>query len=152
MSSWNNRTTILPDVWTSNLPSLYWLPNVQFVQLPPNTTNAFQPLDQGVLRCVKLNYCTLLMWSHPTRKPPSSATKHVKFILVLHAGMLTVHETEQMNRDIFRKQDFLLIIWMTKQMKATSRNCRSHLIRKHAKILWQAITVTLIMQLKQELL
>jgi len=58
-----------------------------------------------------------------------------------------------MNRDIVRKQDFLLIIAMkTKQMKATSKNCRSHLIRKHMKILRQTITVTLIMQLKQGLL
>jgi hypothetical protein len=35
--------------------------NVQFAWFLPSTTSVFQPMDQGVVKCVKLNYRELLM-------------------------------------------------------------------------------------------
>jgi len=53
----------------------------------------------------------------------------------------------QQYRDVFRKQDFLLIIsTMKKQNKATFRNSRCHSIKLHIQTLRQEIRLILIMR------
>jgi hypothetical protein len=62
------------------------LPNVRLALFPPNTTNVSQPMDQGVIKCVKLNYRKLIMrFLLANMDVPSSATELAKSISVLDA-------------------------------------------------------------------
>ena len=37
-------------------PTIGNLPNVRLIFLPPNTTFVSQPMDQGVIKCLKVQY------------------------------------------------------------------------------------------------
>jgi hypothetical protein len=50
------------------------LSDVQLASFFPNTTSVSQPMDQGVIKCVKLKYCMLLMQS-PLVNIEDSATQ-----------------------------------------------------------------------------
>ena len=48
------KIALLIDNWPAH-PSASDLTNVQLIFLPPNTTSVLQPMDQGVIRSLKLN-------------------------------------------------------------------------------------------------
>ena len=42
-------------------PTIGSLSNARLIFLPPNTTSVSQPMDQGVIRCLKAHYCRRLV-------------------------------------------------------------------------------------------
>jgi hypothetical protein len=61
-----------------------------------NTANVSQPIDQEVMKCVKLNYCKVLLQSllaNMEATPPSTQT--AKFISVLDAVIWIAEAAKQ---------------------------------------------------------
>jgi hypothetical protein len=74
------------------------LSNVRLSWFPPNTTSVSQPIDQGVIKCVKLNYRKLIMRSLlANMNAASSATDLAKSISVLYAVIWIAEATKQVS-------------------------------------------------------
>jgi hypothetical protein len=74
------------------------LSNVRLAWFPPNTTNVSQPMDQGVIKCVKLNYRKLIMRSLlANMDAASSATELAKSTSVLDAVIWIAEATKQVS-------------------------------------------------------
>jgi hypothetical protein len=72
--------------------------NVWFVWFPPNTTSVSQPMDQGVIKCVKLNYHKLIMRSLLANMDAApSATELAKSISILDAVIWIAEATKQVS-------------------------------------------------------
>jgi hypothetical protein len=89
------------------------LSNVRLAWFPPNTTSVTQPMDQGVINCVKLNYRKLVMQSLIVNtESSSSASKLARSISVLEAVMWIAEAVKQVSpetvKSCFQKAKFML--------------------------------------------
>jgi hypothetical protein len=74
------------------------LSSVGLAWFPPNTTSVTQPMDQGVVNCVKLNYRKLVMQLLiANTESSSSASKLARSISVLDAVMWIAEAVKQVS-------------------------------------------------------
>ena len=60
MKTQNRKVPLFIDQYSTHLP-IYNLKNIKLLFSPANCTIVLQPLDLGIISCVKVNYSKLLM-------------------------------------------------------------------------------------------
>ncbi|GBL94689.1 Tigger transposable element-derived protein 4 [Araneus ventricosus] len=80
------------------------LSNIQLAWFTPNTTSVTQPMDQGFIRCVKVNYRKFLMQSLlANMKTASNASDIIKSVTVLDAVMWLPKARKEISKQTIQK-------------------------------------------------